>query len=114
MANGDLTLHRILENMVFNACQGDGKQGATQIDIKAHPGVSGETAILTIRDNGPGFPSSMLEKQHVDAFFTTKDEGTGLGLFTTERWVMASGGKLKLSNREEGGAQVEIILPQWA
>lgn len=65
---------------------------------------------LSFRDSGPGFPPDLLPKL-LDPFFTTKDHGTGLGLPIVNTIVTAHGGQLLLSNPEEGGAMITILLP---
>jgi two-component system sensor histidine kinase RegB len=45
------------------------------------------------------------------AFFTTKQEGRGLGLFLANATIEQMGGKVSLFNRESGGATTEVILP---
>jgi len=43
--------------------------------------------------------------------FTLKADGSGLGLITVDSLIRACGGTLQLSNRAEGGAQVDVFLP---
>jgi C4-dicarboxylate-specific signal transduction histidine kinase len=65
---------------------------------------------LSVRDDGPGFSGDQLGSGP-KPFGTTKPNGTGLGLFTSERLVHACGGTMKRANRPEGGAEVTIELP---
>jgi two-component system, NtrC family, nitrogen regulation sensor histidine kinase NtrY len=44
-------------------------------------------------------------------FYSTKDTGTGLGLTLCREIVEAHGGRLRIANREDGGAIVTIWLP---
>ena len=57
----------------------------------------------------PGFDPASLMRE-LAAFGTTKTDGTGLGLYTAERLVVASGGQLLRANRPEGGAVVRVVL----
>lgn len=113
VSNGTDTLFRIFENLLLNACQGDGRKGANAIEIRGHRTVSGETVLLEVLDDGPGFPESWLKWEHVHPFQTTKAQGTGVGMYTVEKWVWASGGTFAYGNREEGGAYITIELPCW-
>jgi two-component system C4-dicarboxylate transport sensor histidine kinase DctB len=107
---GRPTLHRIIENLLINACEGDGKVGAKSIDLQMHRDSSSSRVNLIFRDDGPGFSFEQLARK-VQAFTTNKPHGTGLGLYTSERLVMASSGVLIRENRPEGGAQVSVSLP---
>jgi signal transduction histidine kinase len=66
--------------------------------------------VLTLSDNGPGIPTSILEKVF-QPFFSCKEEGTGLGLTIAERIVTEHGGWLDLQSREGEGARFIINLP---
>ncbi len=65
---------------------------------------------LEILDHGPGLTSEAASRAG-SAFFTTKQEGHGLGLFLTNATLERLGGSVRLSNREGGGATTEVILP---
>ncbi len=66
---------------------------------------------IVIRDQGPGFSAEAL-LQALNPFYTTSPGGLGLGLPYARMAVTAQGGEVILRNPEEGGAEVEIILPQ--
>jgi two-component system C4-dicarboxylate transport sensor histidine kinase DctB len=75
--------------------------------------TAGETAVLSVRDNGPGI--SELEKLF-EPFWTTKKpgEGTGLGLAISSSIVSDFGGRLTAHNAAGGGAVFEVQLPLHA
>jgi two-component system, NtrC family, nitrogen regulation sensor histidine kinase NtrY len=66
--------------------------------------------ILTIEDNGPG----LLNPNNVfTPFYTTKPEGTGIGLVLSRQIAEKHGGSIELSNRTEGrGCLVKVVLPR--
>ena len=66
--------------------------------------------MLEIRDHGPGLTPEAAARAG-SAFFTTKQEGRGLGLFLANATLERLGGSVRLSNREGGGATTEVILP---
>lgn len=68
--------------------------------------------VITVSDNGPGIPDEDLPRL-CEPFFTTKpkDEGTGLGLFVTQKIVKTLRGKLRFSRNECGGLTVQVCLP---
>lgn len=105
---GGVTLHRALENLVVNACEGDGSRGARCVEVCVEP--TGDNVVVEVIDDGPGFTREQLA-QGVIGFQTSKSHGTGLGLYTVERLVAASGGSLARDNRDAGGACVALRLP---
>ena len=110
LRGGAVTLHRVLENLLINACEGDGTETATSVEIKLLRDRSGGLGQIVISDDGPGFRPEDLGRP-IEGFQTRKPHGTGLGLYTSERLVQASGGSLERANRPEGGAMVTVSLP---
>jgi len=102
-----IRLEQVIINLLRNAL--DATKGRTdpRIDLML---TAGETAVLSVRDNGPGI--SDLEKLF-EPFWTTKKpgEGTGLGLAISSSIVSDFGGRLTAHNAEEGGAVFEMQLP---
>jgi two-component system, NtrC family, sensor kinase len=72
----------------------------------------GDKVFISVRDNGPGIPPNILDKIF-QPFFTTKPtgHGTGLGLSLSYDIIKAHNGELKVSNREDEGAEFIIELP---
>jgi signal transduction histidine kinase len=108
---GVTTMRRVVENLVLNACEGNGERGAEKVDITARTEPYSGRLELLIADNGPGFPADKLEAP-IEGLSTTKPHGTGLGLYTSECLIRASGGTLERGNRPAGGAQLRILLPR--
>ncbi len=69
-----------------------------------------DTVRLVIRDRGPGFSAEALIRA-VDPFYSTSPDGLGLGIPYARQVVKAQGGEMVVRNAEEGGAEVEIVLP---
>lgn len=67
-------------------------------------------AVLEVRDNGPGIPTDALPRPF-EPFYTTKPEGTGLGLTISATIVRDHGGHLTADNRPGGGALFRVTLP---
>lgn len=78
------------------------------IEILSHRDDS--NFILEIRDQGAGLSEEAAVKAG-SAFFTTKSEGRGLGLFLANATVERMGGTVRLFNRGEGGATTVLTLP---
>jgi C4-dicarboxylate-specific signal transduction histidine kinase len=108
---GVTTLRRVVENLVLNACEGDGTRGAAKVQIAARTEPFSGRLELVISDNGPGFAPEKL-KAPIEGLYTTKPHGTGLGLYTAECLLRASGGQLERQNAPTGGAVLRILLPR--
>jgi signal transduction histidine kinase len=72
--------------------------------------VSG-AAMTTIEvlDDGPGMPAEVLARA-TEPFFTTRPEGTGMGLAIARGTIEREGGALELGNRADGGLRVAFVL----
>lgn len=70
----------------------------------------GSVLVIRVSDDGPGIPESIQDKIF-QPFFSTKEEGTGLGLGIANRIVEEHGGWLDLKSREGEGATFIINLP---
>jgi signal transduction histidine kinase len=110
---GEETLLRVLENLLLNACQGDGTRGAARVALVVSDDERIGALAIQVADDGPGFAEELLGRS-IAPFATTKSNGTGLGLYTVERLVRASGGTLRCENRASGGALVTAFLQQVA
>ena len=66
---------------------------------------------LEVLDRGPGMNDAVLENALLP-FYSTKRNGTGLGLALCREIVEAHGGRLSLQNRSEGGLCVAVMLPE--
>jgi two-component system, NtrC family, C4-dicarboxylate transport sensor histidine kinase DctB len=111
VCGGELSMHRVLTNLVTNACQGDGASRPSKVMLTLAADRRGDWLLATISDDGPGFPVSMIESPF-RGFYTTKEGGTGLGLYTAERLVRASEGELTIANASapDRGARVNLSL----
>src|SRR5690606_24676906 len=67
-------------------------------------------AAIAIRDRGPGIPPRRLENIF-KPFFTTKDHGTGLGLYITQRVIEELGGSVEVESKVGEGTCFTIRLP---
>lgn len=100
-------LYRAFYNLVANALQAMKDGGQIFINAATEEG----RLHITIQDTGPGFAPEHINQVR-DPFFTTKDEGTGLGLALVSTILESHGIDMDLSNAEDGGARVDIIFPQ--
>jgi C4-dicarboxylate-specific signal transduction histidine kinase len=102
-------LQQVLLNLVTNAQHALRGSGARR-SIEITGAVEGGHAVIEVRDSGPGIPPEALP-QIFKPFFTTKPEGTGLGLAVSAAIIRDHGGELAAENPSEGGAVFRIRLP---
>lgn len=99
-------LTQALLNLLINALQAVEKKGRIEVTAAANS----ETLFLKISDNGPGIPLERLAAIF-DPYFTTKPEGSGLGLWIAQQIATAHGGNLQAQNDPNGGAVFIMSLP---
>jgi signal transduction histidine kinase len=104
-------LQQVIVNLLVNSVQAIGQADAKdgRVELSSGLGPGGEV-VFVIRDNGPGIPDGDLDRIF-EGFFTTKDEGMGLGLAICQSIMTAHGGGIAASNRPEGGACFRLWLP---
>jgi PAS domain S-box-containing protein len=104
-------LVQVLLNLTLNAFEAMAvnRPDARCLVISSNPGSSGEI-VIQVRDQGPGFPPG-ISKELFEPFFSTKAEGTGMGLAIARGIVEAHGGTLSGENCESGGACFTVRLP---
>lgn len=106
-------LRQVLMNIVLNAMDAIDNKGTVNVDIQSAV-LDGEVFYtITVTDSGKGIKEESLEKIF-DPFYTTKEDGTGLGLPISYSIIHRHKGSINIGNRPEGGAQVVIRLPQGA
>jgi len=112
-------INQIFMNLLVNAIQALEPTKGAAIGTAAHPPtitletrLDGDTAAVSVTDNGPGVPADLAQRIF-DPFFTTKprDQGTGLGLSISTEIARRHGGTLILSHPEGGGARFTCRLP---
>jgi nitrogen fixation/metabolism regulation signal transduction histidine kinase len=105
-------LRQVLHNLLRNALEATEHQDAARVEISTRRVESGETPLVEIKvaDNGPGFQPTVKD-QAFDPYVTSKPKGTGLGLAIVKKLVEEHGGQITARNREQGGAEIVILLP---
>ena len=104
-ADGELVRATVL-NLLLNAAQAMASQGRIIVTTARRDG----SAIIQIRDTGPGIPLEIRD-QVFEPFFTTKARGGGLGLPIARRTAELHGGTLTLDCPAGGGTVVTLSLP---
>jgi two-component system sensor histidine kinase PilS (NtrC family) len=117
---------QVLVNLVRNACEAMPGGGTLTVGAglaRAGADEGGEVATpveaeggrwwaeFLVGDTGPGIPEEDRERIFTP-FFTTKDQGTGLGLALVQKTVVAHGGRIELESAEGVGSLFRVLLPQ--
>jgi len=114
-ADPDL-LRSAIENVVRNAVRYTAAGTAVEIRLERRIGDQGEEIAIRVLDSGPGVPEEALEQifqpfYRIDDARNRQTGGAGLGLSIADRAVRLHGGRVRASNRPEGGLEVEIRIP---
>ncbi len=101
-------LTQALLNLVINAMQAMPRGGRIEIRSRFEP--MDRALVIEVQDNGPGVPP---ERQSAifEPFFSTKAEGSGLGLWIVQQIITAHGGSIGVANAPGGGARFTVRLP---
>jgi two-component system sporulation sensor kinase A len=100
------SLKQVYLNLILNALEAMPEGGRLTIEESAAPG----RFAVAIRDEGAGMPRDVVERLG-HPFFTTKAQGSGLGLFLTRRLVQTAGGELEIDSEVGRGTTCTVRLP---
>ena len=95
-----------LRNLILNAKQAIGSDGTIELATR----LDGRNVEIAVTDDGPGIEAQVLGKMF-DTFYTTKENGTGLGLSTVRQIVEAHRGRIQVESEEGRGATFIVSLP---
>lgn len=100
---------QIVLNLVKNALDATAR-GGDRLRVLTRSAESGRAAIVEFANNGPPIPRDVLP-QLFRPFHTTKDGGTGLGLYVSRQIAKDHGGDLEAENLPQGGVRFLLTLP---
>jgi signal transduction histidine kinase len=107
-------LQQVLLNLIMNAMDAVSSRPLAERKVRLDVvQVGGSEVEVSVRDTGPGIPRDKLEAVF-DILFTTKPQGTGLGLFIARSIIETYGGKVWAENATNGGAVFRFRLPLTA
>jgi PAS domain S-box-containing protein len=104
-------LQQVFMNLVLNGIEAM-KDSTGELTIKSEQTGDGQV-LISVSDSGVGLPCEKVE-QIFNAFFTTKPQGTGMGLTITRSIVEAHGGRLWATANSGRGATFHFTLPAEA
>jgi signal transduction histidine kinase len=103
-------LQQVLMNLMMNAIDAmKDVDGNRELDIKSQLGHDGQV-LISVSDTGMGLPAGKLDKMF-NAFFTTKPQGTGMGLAISRSIVESHGGRVWATANSDRGATFHVTLP---
>lgn len=100
-------MRQVLVNILKNASEAFDKK--TDARIKIETLSAEDSTILIISDNGPGIPYKILENIFIP-FYTTKKEGSGIGLSFSKQVMRMHNGKLLIESKENQGTTVKLVF----
>jgi len=99
-------MKHVFFNLILNAIEISPPQAA----VVCRAAQEEDRIVVTVDDEGPGLPADAGDI--FAPFFTTKKNGTGLGLTVCKKIIEAHGGTIALENRPEGGCRATVSLPR--
>ncbi|NKB67203.1 MAG: PAS domain S-box protein [Candidatus Latescibacteria bacterium] len=99
-------LQQVVMNLLRNARQAMPSGGTVEIVT----GREGGLAVIEVGDTGVGMADDLLDKLFTP-FFSTKEEGTGLGLIISKKIVEAHGGRIRVTSQVGAGTCFRVELP---
>jgi signal transduction histidine kinase len=99
-------IHQVMLNLLLNAMQAIEEKGTVEVTLEKTP----TTAVITVADNGRGISAEHLSNIF-RPFFTTKGDGTGLGLSLARRVVEDHHGRINVTSAVGLGTTFAVILP---
>jgi len=101
------TLTRILSNLINNAVEATSGEGRVKVTVS----LSQNFGIISILDNGAGFPKEVLNNLGKKGFTLGKEKGNGLGLYHAKKSLQEVGGNIEVSSRIGEGSLVTVKIP---
>ena len=112
-----IKLRQALRNLIANGAQAQEGRGAIRVAVRR----ADDSILLSVRDEGPGIPAE-LRRRVLDPFFTTRAEGTGLGLALVATIARLHAGGVRIdsaptpstprtANAGRRGAEITLQIP---
>jgi two-component system sensor histidine kinase AtoS len=99
-------LTQLFANLLFNAAQAVGPGGLARVSLEC----GDDAVVIAVRDSGPGMTADELRKLDMP-FYSSRPNGTGLGLPIARQIASAHGGELWIESERGAGTTVRVRLP---
>lgn len=103
-------LQQVIVNLLLNAVQALAQGSAPQSRIEIVTATDADAVVVIIGDDGPGIAPENIDRIF-GSFFSTKDDGMGIGLAICQSIIAGHGGTISVSNRAPSGAEFRVSLP---
>jgi len=103
-------LTQVLLNLLLNAVQFSPEGGSVWVRITNEARPHGSFVVVSVRDQGPGIPKENQERIF-DPFFSTRDQGSGLGLSIASRLMDEHHGAIEVMPSAPQGAEFRLLFP---
>jgi PAS domain S-box-containing protein len=110
IAGDEVLLRQALSNLCRNAADACSTVPRPPLISISGEAGAGETCRIVISDNGPGIEPALMDRIF-QPFFTTRANGTGLGLALVQKIIVTHNGRVTAANRALGGASFVVELP---
>jgi len=101
-------LRQVLLNLVLNATEACDRVGGGEVHLSALR--KGETVEIVVSDTGGGMDAETL-RNAAEPFFTTRPDGSGLGIYLAQTLTEKMAGRMFIRTREGEGTSVSVVLP---
>ena len=107
----EVLLRQAFSNLLRNAVEAcAGASVAAHVAIRSEIDQAQKLSRISVNDNGPGIPASSRERIF-QPFFTSKRNGTGLGLALVQKIIVFHNGRITVGTSPLGGASLQVSLP---
>lgn len=100
-------LRRVVGHLLQNAVEAVPQDGKVQVRLRSE----GTMAVLEVEDNGPGMDPDFIRDQLFRPFKSTKGGGYGIGVYETNEFARAAGGRLDVYSQPGRGTVMKMSLP---
>ena len=101
-------IEQVLINLILNAVEACKNVETPLIKISAKKNIDG-IAIINVSDNGIGIPNEILDKIFIP-FFSTKENGSGIGLSLCQQIMFLHKGKIQINSIENSGTVIRLVF----
>lgn len=109
--SGDrVQLRQVVMNLVLNGVQAARMRNASPSFVRVAAARRDGRVSLVVEDSGPGIGEDAIDKLF-EPYFTTKQDGLGVGLSISQSIVESHGGSIGVANLPQGGARFSVTLP---
>jgi signal transduction histidine kinase len=106
----EVLLRQAVNNLLRNALEACADAKPPHIAIRSERDFSARALRINVADNGPGVPLALRERVF-QPFFTTKRDGTGLGLALVQKIIVFHNGRIVVGSSSTNGANFQVTLP---